>query len=540
MVTLLVYTDQWVDHLFLTTPVTVIMDVSVVLSYVLRVISSSLIPLSIGLVVAYLVKFYLNDVKSYPPGPLPLPLLGNLLLFSRKGDKHPYRVILDLRQKYGPIFTFWMGSDPSIIVADSKLAREALISYHFGGRPVFKTLNEIFFLNGSTDIIIADWGRPWEILRKVSHSAIRKFAVNDKLPVMAHKSLEIFFDEIKSREGNQPFNPESYVTFLITCLITAINFDEYLTMDHPDFIEQSRAADAQVNVSNKMILIDKLPVMKYVWRKEWQELLHTIKVQIAYLDGQLKRHEVTYQEGKIRDFTDAMIFAQKEAEAENDPDLVHLKRDNIIMAISDVYGAGTETTKLTLLWLILFMAKYPHHQKALREEVDSVIGDSECPSHEHRGDCHFVQAFISEVMRIRPIAPLNVPHKTIVNTELGGHRIKKDTTVMMPVIHFLKDPEIWADPEEFKPDRFLTEDGKYNAKPNNYFLPFSAGRRVCLGEKLANANVFFLLTGLLQQTKGKMITVPGEIDLSFDPDHAFNGRPRPYKMKIVDEAKVAA
>lgn len=510
------------------------MDISFIVTHGLRIVSGSFIPLIIGLVVAYLVKFYVNDVKSYPPGPLPLPLVGNFLLFSRKGDKHPYEVILDLREKYGPIFTFWMGDDPSIIIADSTLAREALISFHFGGRPIFKTLNDIFLPNGSTDIIFSDWGRPWEILRKVVHSAIRKFAVNDKLPQMVQKSVENFFAEIKNRETDAPFDPEKYVTFMITCLITAINFDEYLTMDHPDFIEQSRASDAQTAVANKMLLIDKLPVMKYIWRKEWRQLLNTIDIQMAYLNGQLKRHEVTYQDGNIRDFTDAMIFAQREAEAENDPDLIHLTRDNIVMALSDVYAAGTETTKITMLWLILFMAKYPEHQKTLREEVDSVIGDNQCPGHEHRHHCHFVNAFIAEVMRIRTITPLNVPHKAIVDTELAGHRVRKGTTVLMPMIHYLMDPQVWGDPQVFRPDRFLTEDGKYNAKPNNYFLPFSAGRRVCLGEKLATANIFFILTGILQQTKGKMIIVPGHIDLNYDPDRDTNGRPRQFTIEIVN------
>ena len=148
----------------------------------------------IGLLVAVIFqvsKFY-SEVRTYPPGPLPLPILGNVLAFLKKGDRQPHEVIYGFSKQFGPVFTFWFGPSAQVTIADPKIAREALTKVEFAGRPQMEKFNEIQFGKDAVDIVFSDFGREWEVLRKVAHSAVRKFAVNERLPIIVDKRVKNF------------------------------------------------------------------------------------------------------------------------------------------------------------------------------------------------------------------------------------------------------------------------------------------------------------------------------------------------------------
>ncbi len=81
--------------------------------------------------------------------------------------------------------------------------------------------------------------------------------------------------------------------------------------------------------------------------------------------------------------------------------------------------AGIDTTQNTIQWIILLMANYPEMQNKMREEIDSVIGER-MPVQEDRNDCHYVNAFISESMRYKSIAPMGEFHKNVVQSKIGN------------------------------------------------------------------------------------------------------------------------
>ena len=125
-----------------------------ILEYFLQNPLTALISVAVGLITfgaIKLIRFYVR-VKSYPPGPLPLPLLGNVLLFLTKksgpNGSQPHRVITDLHLKYGPVYTFWMGSSPQLVMMKADLIKEALTRYQFAGRPELGSMNEILYGDG--------------------------------------------------------------------------------------------------------------------------------------------------------------------------------------------------------------------------------------------------------------------------------------------------------------------------------------------------------------------------------------------------------
>ncbi|XP_078496966.1 cytochrome P450 2D15-like isoform X2 [Lissotriton helveticus] len=170
---------------------------------------------------------------------------------------------------------------------------------------------------------------------------------------------------------------------------------------------------------------------------------------------------------------------------------------NLLVTVSDIFLAGTETTSTTLRHGLLYMMLYPDIQRRAQEEIDQVIGREGKPTMDDRANMPYVNAVIHEIQRYSDITPLSVPHMTSRDTEVDGFFIPKGTTLMFNMTSVLKDESIWARPYQFYPEHFLDDDGQFIKR--EAFLPFSAGRRVCLGEQLARMELFLFFTTFLQQ-----------------------------------------
>ena len=142
------------------------------------------------------------------------------------------------------------------------------------------------------------------------------------------------------------------------------------------------------------------------------------------------------------------------------------------------------------------MTRYPEVQERIHEELDRVIGKARRPQLLDRNYLPFSCAVVLEVQRYASILPLGVSHVSEVDVTLGDLTIPSGTRVGLLMSELLKGDH-WGDGDTFRPDRFLDEEGK--SKTDEWLVPFSIGRRQCLGETLAKAELFLFFTGILQQ-----------------------------------------
>nr|XP_043904812.1 cytochrome P450 2K1-like [Solea senegalensis] len=191
----------------------------------------------------------------------------------------------------------------------------------------------------------------------------------------------------------------------------------------------------------------------------------------------------------------------------------HFHEQNLLMTVIHLFAAGTDTTATTLRWALLFMAKYPQIQDQVQEELSRVIGSRQVQV-EDRKDLPFVNAVIHETQRLANILPMALPHRTSRDVHFQGYVIKEGTTVFPLLTSVLHDESEWARPHAFLPAHFLDKDGQFVKR--DAFMAFSAGRRACLGERLARMELFLFFSTLLQHFR--FTPAPGltedEMDLS--------------------------
>ncbi|GMT05905.1 hypothetical protein PENTCL1PPCAC_28077, partial [Pristionchus entomophagus] len=155
----------------------------------------------------------------------------------------------------------------------------------------------------------------------------------------------------------------------------------------------------------------------------------------------------------------------------------------------DLWIAGMETTASTMAWGILAMLHYPAALKRLHEELDDVIGDvNQLITLPDKSRLPYCQAFMMEVQRWANIIPQNLMRLTSESTVVDGHRVEAGTRIVPQISTFLYDEKVFPNPTSFYPSRFLDEHN--NIIQYKHFVPFSIGKRQCLGEGLAKMELF--------------------------------------------------
>uniref|UniRef100_A0A2K6SIR5 Steroid 17-alpha-hydroxylase/17,20 lyase n=1 Tax=Saimiri boliviensis boliviensis TaxID=39432 RepID=A0A2K6SIR5_SAIBB len=137
-------------------------------------------------------------------------------------------------------------------------------------------------------------------------------------------------------------------------------------------------------------------------------------------------------------------------------------------------------------------------KKKLYEEIDQNVGFSRTPTISDRNCLLLLEATIREVLRIRPVAPMLIPHKANVDTSIGEFTVDKGTHVIIN-LWALHHNEEWHQPDKFMPERFLNQAGTQLISPTLSYLPFGAGPRSCIGEILARQELFLIMSWMLQR-----------------------------------------
>ncbi|KAL5006529.1 hypothetical protein ScPMuIL_015335 [Solemya velum] len=459
-----------------------------------------------------------------PPGPPLLPLIGNLYLRFWKEGKFLYPI---LRKKYGDIFSVYYGRVLFVVLTTGDLVREAYIdnAEDMSDKPMLPSRTH----NGSPIGIVAASGTIWKQQRKFAMATLRSFGFGKRnIEDRIMGEIRFLLEDFKLKNG-QPFDPKTILRSSVSNVITSIVFGKRFEYDDRKMAEVFKLLDS-VGSSIYFVLLVVFPFLRHLPVDLFgtQRIQQNLENRRDFLKIMYREHLETYEEGVVRDFVDAYIHKMKqEAEAGNKDCFTELQCLGIMR---DLYEAGSETTATAILWLLIHIIREPEIQDRIRAEIDDVVGSAQLPSLHDRRKMPFTQATIMEVLRLENVVPFAVPHQLKSDVMFKGHYIPKSASIYPNLDSVLKDPGIWTDPEDFRPSRFIDKDGNLIKKEE--FIPFSLGRRVCLGESMALSTLFLFVTSLVQ----KFVLSPpvGEEMPGLDCMYGeFIHRPLPYKLRAV-------
>ncbi|XP_012718401.2 cytochrome P450 2B4 [Fundulus heteroclitus] len=472
------------------------------------------------------ILFFLFQLKSgrpknFPPGPSTLPLLGNLLNFSKE---KPLEDFERLRKSYGNVYSLFIGPRPVVVINGLKAMKEAMVikATDFAGRPQDMFVNDITQNKG---VILADYGLRWKEHRRFALITLRNFGLGKKsMEDRINDEIQYTIKTLEQSTGGT-LSPQVMFHNAASNIICQVLFGarfEY-NDDLIKVIVQCFTENAKMTNGPWAMVYDSLPIthsLPLPFRNAFKnyETCQNIAMELV------NEHKKTRVPGQPRDFLDC--YLDKLEKRGNDGS--SFSEELLTHYILDLHFAGTDTTSNTLLTGFLYLMNYPHIQERCQQEIDQVLQGNDRVSFEDRHSMPYVQAVIHEIQRIANTVPLSVFHCTTKDTELLGYSIPKGTIIIQNLTSVLREEGQWKFPHEFNPENFLDEQGKF-VKPDA-FMPFSAGPRMCLGEGLARMELFLFTVTLLKKFKFTWPEDTGEPD--FTPVYGVTLTPKPYYMKV--------
>ncbi|XP_053577671.1 cytochrome P450 2G1-like isoform X1 [Bombina bombina] len=428
--------------------------------------------------------------RNLPPGPTPLPLIGNLLqlkLGEMAGS------LMKLWDQYGPVYTLYFGSRPVVCICGYQAVKEALVDHaeEFGIRGRVPTIDK--FTQGY-GFAFAN-GECWKEMRSFSLKTLRDFGLGKKsTEVKIQEEAQNLVMEIKKISGLQ-VDPSKIILEAVSNVVCSFIFGNSLDYKDERFLKLRTFSEETfyLMTSTWGQLEDVLPeLMKYIPGPH-KKIYDVSEELIGYIQDRVSLNQKSLDPDNPRDFIDCFLI-KMEQEKQNPKSQFTIR--NLLITVHNLLLGGMDTVPTTLKHALLILVTYPEIQAKLQTEIDKVIGRDRLPLLSDRSKMPYTEAVINEVQRFADIGPLNITHSVSKDTQFRGYTIPKGIDVYPLLCTVHRDPSQFSTPYKFNPNHFLDENGGF--KKNDAMMAFSAGKRKCPGEGLALIQLFVFLTTILQ------------------------------------------
>ncbi|KDQ59104.1 hypothetical protein JAAARDRAFT_33832 [Jaapia argillacea MUCL 33604] len=454
--------------------------------------------LGVALLLHLLWRFWLQPKHSnpnrlpLPPGPKPLPLIGNLLDMP---TSFLWLTFDKWTKQYGDIVSVNVFGKTFIILGSSRTTNDLLEkrSAIYSDRVRFPMLVELMGLDWN--FAAMRYGDNWRRHRRTFHQQFNQGAIRKYQPIQTRESRLLL-----QRLLGAPQDFYSIIRLTFTATILDVMYGIRVKDQDDDYVKTAEDfMDSLIETGVPgAFLVDILPILKYVpawfpgagfqkkaehWREVGKRFLNTgfNEVKDAMLKGKYVAPSVV------------------STQLENLPEGPEARDiEEVIKNTSALgYAAGADTTVSAMEQFFLAMILYPSVQKKAQEELDRVVGRLRLPDFEDRENLPYINALVKETMRWQPITPLAVVHSPIADDVYNGYFIPKGSFVFGNSWSILQDPVAYPDPQEFKPERFM-KDGQLNPDVQDPdTAAFGFGRRICPGRYFSDSTLYIFICSVL-------------------------------------------
>ncbi|XP_072980247.1 cytochrome P450 78A11-like [Typha angustifolia] len=422
------------------------------------------------------------------PGPRGLPLFGSIFTLTR-GLPHRALAAMARTGKATHLMAFSIGCTPAVVSSDPTIAREILSHPCFADRPLKRSARELMF---GRAIGFAPSGSYWRLLRRIASThlfAPRRIAAHEpgRQTDCAAMLNSVAAEQAKSGTVRLRGHLQGAALNNVMGSVFGKRYD--VSSVNPEAEELMVMVREGFDLLGAFNWSDHLP-----WLASLYDPSH-VKQRCAALVPRVRklvggiidehRSSATKQLGDNADFVDVLLSLQGEEK---------LNEDDMIAVLWEMIFRGTDTTALLTEWTMAELVLHPAIQSKLRSEIDSVAGPNGFVSDADVAKMPYLQAVVKETLRSHPPGPLlSWARLSTSDVQLGnGMVVPAGTTAMVNMWAITHDPAVWADPDEFIPERFVVSEGGADVDVRGGDLrlaPFGAGRRVCPGKNLGIVTV---------------------------------------------------
>ncbi|XP_073530062.1 cytochrome P450 2K1-like isoform X1 [Phyllobates terribilis] len=468
----------------------------------------------------FFVLFFIERKKiayNFPPGPRPLPIIGNLHILDMK---KPYITMHQLSKKYGPVYTLQLGVEKVVVICGYEAVKDALVNHadEFSGRAKVALLEEMYKGHG---ILFAS-NDNWRAMRRFTLSSLRDFGMGkEAIENKISEEADFLVQKFRSYKG-EPFDNTMTINAAACNIIVSILLSKRFDYEDPTLLKLIKMNNevTKLIATPMAMLYNTYPSVMRWFTSVTEKVFRNIEELHAFNQETFTNHRKQLDVNDQRNLIDSFLVKQRE---EKPNPKLYFTNENLTALVSDLFDAGMETTSTTLRWGLLLMMKHPEIQKKVQNEIDKVIGSNE-PQVIHRKDMPYTDAVIHEIQRFGNIVPSSISHATTQDVNFRGYLLPKGIQVIPLLTSVLYDKDHFVKADEFYPEHFLDSSGNFVRK--EAFMPFSAGKRSCAGENLAKMELYMFFTRLLQNFTFK---APPGATLDLNPEVGFIRYPMPYK-----------
>ncbi|XP_020238203.1 cytochrome P450 93A3 [Cajanus cajan] len=476
-----------------------------------------------------------------PPSPRALPVLGHLYLLT----KLPHQAFHNISSRYGPLVYLVFGSKPCVLVSSPEMARQCLKTHEtcFLNRP--KRTNVDYITYDSSDFVLAPYGPYWRFMKRLCMSELLGGRMlHQHLPIREEETRLFLKSMMQKASLKEEVNIGKELCMLTNNIITRMALRRRCCdvegEGHQliELVKEMTELGGKFNLGDMLWFVKKLDLQGFGKKLESVRSRYDVimeRIMKEHEDARRRKKEMGGDGDEVRDLLDVLLDIYNDESSE-----IRLTRENIKAFIMNMFGAGTETSATTIEWGLAELINHPNIMLKARQEIDSVVGNTRLVEESDIPNLPYVQSIVKETMRLHPTGPL-IGRQTTENCNINGYDIPARASVFVNIWAIGRDPNHWESPLEFKPERFLDEEGQspLDLKGQNFeLLSFGAGRRSCPGASLALQIIPTTLAGMIQCFEWKVgEDGNGMVDMEEGPGMAL---PRAHPLLCVPEARFNA
>ncbi|OBZ67818.1 O-methylsterigmatocystin oxidoreductase [Grifola frondosa] len=432
------------------------------------------------------------STSPLPPGPKPLPIVGNMFDVP---TIYPWLMYRDLSKKYGDVLHLRVLGQSIIVIGSSQVAYDLLEkrSSNYSDRG-YSTM--VSLTGWEWNLGFIRYGQWWRRIRRTFHQHFNHSTIPKYREVQLHESRRLL--------RNLIVNPAQFVEHIrFAFAATVLKIAYGINIPDNDVVYTTMAEEGLKGIVEGLVpgtfWVEYFPFLRYIpsWfpGAGFQRKLETWRADAyALRDVPFASVKDAFNDGNAPPCISTELLVKL---SQHDGDVPDDEEEVVKNAVGIAYAAGADTTFSAMQWFFFAMLSNPEVQHKVQAELDAVVGSNRLPEFSDRDSLPYTNAVVLECFRWQGILPLGVAHRSIADDEYNGYHIPGGSILLPNIWAFTHDPEMYPEPEKFHPERFIKNGQLDPDVKDPKMLIFGFGRRICPGRHLADATFFINVASVL-------------------------------------------